>query len=148
MPDAIAAAWRTFCRETLAAPPEWLLPAIAGTNRLREQGETLFLAPEEAAIPPGLRVVRPGLPLGAAKPGRFAPAHALALALPPEAARQVVALDVPAAERYLAGETFARSGAPGWVLVTVAGWPLGWGRRSGDVVKNHYPKGLRRPLAG
>ena len=24
------------------------------------------------------------------------------------------------------------------------GYPLGWGKRTGDVVKNHYPKGLRK----
>ena len=27
--------------------------------------------------------------------------------------------------------------------VTVDGFPLGWGKRVGDTVKNHYPKGLR-----
>jgi NOL1/NOP2/fmu family ribosome biogenesis protein len=31
------------------------------------------------------------------------------------------------------------------VLILLAGWPLGWGRRVGDTVKNFYPKGLRRP---
>jgi NOL1/NOP2/fmu family ribosome biogenesis protein len=30
------------------------------------------------------------------------------------------------------------------VLVCVDGFPLGWGKRVGSVVKNHYPRGLRR----
>ena len=32
----------------------------------------------------------------------------------------------------------------GWQLICVDGYPLGWGKRTGDVVKNHYPKGLRK----
>ena len=35
-------------------------------------------------------------------------------------------------------------GPDGWVLIAVEGFPLGWGKRSGGVVKNHYPKALRR----
>ena len=93
----------------------------------------------------GLKVVRPGLPLGTAKPGRFEPAHALALALRAEDARAAADLSVARADRYLAGEPLPIPGTPGWVLMTVDGWPLGWGRSSNDVVKNHYPKGLRRP---
>lgn len=30
----------------------------------------------------------------------------------------------------------------GWVLITVDGFALGWGRRVGAVVKNQYPRGL------
>lgn len=145
IPPASIAAWRAWCNDALAAPPTWLRTNSEGPESLREQGGTLFLAPLEA-LPAGLRIVRPGLPLGAAKPGRFEPAHALALALPPGAVRQTVDLTVAEAERYLAGEPLARPGSPGWLLVTVAGWPLGWGKRSGEIVKNHYPKGLRRPL--
>jgi NOL1/NOP2/fmu family ribosome biogenesis protein len=32
-------------------------------------------------------------------------------------------------------------GLPGWTLVTVDGWPLGWGKRVQGVLKNHYPRG-------
>ena len=35
-------------------------------------------------------------------------------------------------------------GESGWLLVTVDGFPLGWGKRTGRIVKNHYPRGLRR----
>ena len=33
----------------------------------------------------------------------------------------------------------------GWGLLAVDGLPLGWVKGSGGVLKNHYPKGLRRP---
>lgn len=29
-------------------------------------------------------------------------------------------------------------------LVSVEGIPLGWGKESSGVIKNHYPKGLRK----
>lgn len=32
----------------------------------------------------------------------------------------------------------------GWALVTADGYSLGWAKLSGGVLKNHYPKGLRR----
>ena len=32
----------------------------------------------------------------------------------------------------------------GWVLACFAGLPLGWGKISDGMMKNHYPKGLRR----
>jgi NOL1/NOP2/fmu family ribosome biogenesis protein len=80
-------------------------------------------------------------------PDRFTPSHALALALELAQCALVESLDFEEAARYLSGETITRGGAPGWVLMTFDGFPLGWGKRSGDVIKNHYPKGLRRPVA-
>ena len=51
------------------------------------------------------------------------------------------------AARYLAGETLpAPEDLRGWVLPSLRGLPLGWGKASGGVVKNHVPKGLRRNL--
>ena len=40
-------------------------------------------------------------------------------------------------------------GESGWVLVTIEvdslkkAFPVGWGKRTGDVLKNRYPRGLR-----
>lgn len=92
----------------------------------------------------GIAVVRDGLWLGERKPGRFEPSHALALALEPAVAINRLDLDVGAARRWIAGEPLASAGAAGWVLITVDGFGLGWGKRTGGTVKNHYPKGLRR----
>ena len=38
----------------------------------------------------------------------------------------------------------APEGLRGFVLPTLARLPLGWGKASDGVMKNHYPKGLRR----
>lgn len=99
----------------------------------------------------GLKVLRPGLHLAELKKDRAEPAHALALALPARLASGIPSfrLDedgVAAAERYLRGETL-ETDAPGsgWTLVTLDGLALGWGKQSGTQIKNHYPKGLRRP---
>ncbi|GAA4863091.1 RsmF rRNA methyltransferase first C-terminal domain-containing protein [Paenibacillus vulneris] len=95
----------------------------------------------------GLKVLRPGLHLAEVKKARIEPSHALALALPRGAARRT--LDFPAESpeigRYLRGETLnSPADDNGWVLISIDGLPLGWGKLSGGQVKNHYPKGLRR----
>lgn len=33
----------------------------------------------------------------------------------------------------------------GWVLMMVDGYSIGWAKLAGQALKNHYPKGLRRP---
>ena len=94
----------------------------------------------------GLKVLRPGLHLGTMKKNRFEPSHALALALTPEEA--VFSCDLPAdskeARDYLNGMTFRAEGEKGWYLITVDGYSMGWGKLAGGVMKNHYPKGLRK----
>jgi NOL1/NOP2/fmu family ribosome biogenesis protein len=47
------------------------------------------------------------------------------------------------AARFMRGETLDAPGPDGWVLIAVEGFPVGWGKRVGGVVKNHYPKSLR-----
>jgi NOL1/NOP2/fmu family ribosome biogenesis protein len=44
---------------------------------------------------------------------------------------------------YLRGETLSLESAKGWVVITVDGYPLGWAKQAGGILKNHYPKGLR-----
>ena len=106
-------------------------------------GANWFWAPEELPDLTGLRVLRPGLELGQCRNGRFLPAHALALWL--HSTGSVWDLDPtgPEAAAYLAGEEL-RGDATGWTLVTAGGLSLGWAKGSGGVLKNLYPKGLRR----
>ena len=93
-----------------------------------------------------MNVLRVGLKLGEFVKGRFVPAHALATASKAEECKNVV--DMPAhdsrIDKYLRGETFEFDGKDGWCLVCVDGISLGWGKRVNGVVKNHYPKGLRK----
>jgi 16S rRNA C967 or C1407 C5-methylase (RsmB/RsmF family)/NOL1/NOP2/fmu family ribosome biogenesis protein len=94
----------------------------------------------------GLQVLRCGLHLGRMKGKVFLPDHAWAMsAVPPACLR--VPLTEEAALRYQAGESISvDAGYRGWVLPTLAGLALGWGKVSQGIMKNHYPKGLRRPF--
>ncbi len=107
------------------------------------------LLPEEAPSLKGLKVLRPGLHLGTMKKDRFEPAHALALAIRAEDAVLSFDLSVEEAEKYLAGYALTAQNdsmqkEKGWYLITVGGYSLGWGKLSGGIMKNHYPKGLRK----
>jgi NOL1/NOP2/fmu family ribosome biogenesis protein len=106
-------------------------------------GQSLYLAPEEMPDISRLKVLRPGLELGVVKKDRFEPAHALALWL-----RNCACVhDLPALgdeiAAYIHGEVIP-SAQKGWCIVTADGYSLGWGKGDGRVLKNHYPKGLRR----
>lgn len=105
-------------------------------------GENLYLAPENMPALKNLKVLRPGLHLGTFKKGRFEPSHALALALKPDRVKRSCSLEKP--EEYLNGQTFSAEGEKGWYLLTVDGYSIGWGKLAGGIMKNHYPKGLRK----
>lgn len=106
-------------------------------------GQSLFWAPEEMPEIRKLRVLRPGLELGTVKKDRFEPAHALALWLKECANVQDYGPDSEEIRDYLHGDVIP-SGAKGWCLVRAGGYSIGWGKGDGRVLKNHYPKGLRR----
>ena len=126
----------SFCRETNAALPEGKIVLF---------GQNVYLAPEEMPSLKGLRVLRSGLELGELLKNRFGPAHAWALwqtelkntVSYPEASEQIL--------RYLAGDVLPCE-TQGWTLVQVDGLSLGWAKGDGRILKNHYPKALRRPL--
>lgn len=111
-------------------------------------GEQLYFAPAGMPALNGLKVLRPGLHLGTLKKGRFEPSHALALFLQPSQARLTfdIPADAPEARAYLSGQTFCAEGEKGWYLITVSGFSLGWGKLAGGIMKNHYPKGLRKNM--
>ena len=94
----------------------------------------------------GLKVQRSGLQLGMLLKNRFEPAHALALALRPAEVIHTwnLSADSEEARGYLKGNTFPAEGEKGWYLITVDGYSIGWGKLAGSVMKNHYPKGLRK----
>ena len=106
-------------------------------------GPNLFWAPEELPNLKGLKVLRPGLELGEVKKGRFEPAHGLALWLKDCANTLSLPADSTEIRQYLHGEVLFTQNQ-GWCLVQVDGYGIGWGKASAGVLKNHYPKGLRR----
>jgi len=106
-------------------------------------GETIYWAPVETPALRGWKVLRPGLELGEVRKGRFLPAHALALWLKNGKNTQSYPADSKEIAAYLHGETLP-SEKKGWCLVQADGYTIGWGKGDGTVLKNHYPKGLRR----
>ena len=106
-------------------------------------GQSLYWAPEDLPEIGRLKVLRPGLELGEIKKDRFEPAHALALWLKDAANTVDFAADSQQLKAYMHGETVPAAGK-GWCLVKTDGYTIGWGKCDGNVLKNHYPKGLRR----
>lgn len=135
--------WIAFEQETLARPLREAFP----DSKYIAFGESIFLAPAMLPGLKGLRVLRPGLQLGFGKKNRFEPSHALALALSPKDfrhTRKLASTDRTCTD-YLNGQTFPAEGEKGWYAVCVDGFTLGWGKLAGNQMKNHYPKGLRKP---
>ena len=126
--------WAGFAREL-----EISLPA----GKAVAFGQSLYWAPEEMPAIRGVQVLRPGLELGLLKKDRFEPAHALALWLKTAAKTENLSADSREIEAWMRGETIP-SDVRGWTLLQVDGYSLGWGKGDGKVLKNHYPKGLRR----
>ena len=102
--------------------------------------------PENMPSLKGLKVLRPGLHLGTLKKKRFEPSHALALSMKKEDVLRSWNLESGSREikQYLSGQTFNAEGEKGWYLILVDGYSIGWGKLAGGIMKNHYPKGLRK----
>ena len=126
--------WQAFARELgIRLPP----------GKAVSFGQNLFWAPEEMPDLHKLKVMRPGLELGTLKKGRFEPAHALALWLRDCSNIQSYDPDSVEMVAYLHGDVVP-SCKKGWCLVCAGSCSIGWGKGDGTVLKNHYPKGLRR----
>lgn len=106
-------------------------------------GENLYLKPESIDIDK-IKAIRAGQQLGICRKGRFEPSHALCLALQKEDFKNSVDFDCDSEilKKYLMGETIPCD-KNGWCAVTVNGYPVGWGKASDGILKNHFPKYLR-----
>ena len=127
-------AWESFAKELDITLPE---------GKAVSFGQSLYWAPMELPELNRLKVLRPGLELGTERKGRFEPAHALALWLKTCAVAESFPPESPEMKAYLHGDVVP-SGKKGWCLVQAGGYAIGWGKGDGSVLKNHYPKGLRR----
>ncbi len=122
-------------------------------GRVIEFGDNLYLVNERCFDLTGLKVERPGLQLGTINRNRFEPAHALALAIKPSEFKNVCNIDMfkqngglasETANLYLHGLTFPYDGDKGYYLICVDSYSIGFGKLAGGIMKNHYPKGLRK----
>jgi len=134
--------WRAFVDEMFAGP------APVADERLALLGNRLYAVPDLTPDWRGIKVTRFGWWLGTLKTRRFEPAHALALALTADQVlperRWDLSADDPRVRAYLHGEPVPSPGPEGWTLVTVDGFPLGWGKRVAGVLKSKAPRWLRR----
>ncbi len=126
--------------ELKALAPGW--EGHVETPRFLLRGDVLCALPGALPEFTGLKAPRCGLHLCRLGRGYIEPDHALAMALRPNEAARSAEFDEAQALRLLSGET-AESAFKGWTLLTHRGMPLGWGKASGGVMKNHIPKGLR-----
>ena len=132
--EKLPKAWTEFAKELGIS-----LPA----GKALTFGQNLFWAPEGMPQLRGLKVERPGLELGTLKKDRFEPAHALALWLAGCSREESLDPGSRELEGYMKGDGVP-SEKRGWCLVKAGKYPIGWGKGDGRVLKNHYPKGLRR----
>lgn len=136
-----------FIESTLSPECKYRQQITDDPGRLLPFGESIYLAPEIMPDIKGLKVLRAGLKLGSFKKMRFEPDHALSHALRYEDALCAVNLsaDSEEAKKYITGLTLScDASVKGWCLVCVEHLGLAWGKASGGVIKNHYPRGLRR----
>jgi NOL1/NOP2/sun family putative RNA methylase len=133
---ALGKAWQEFSRG-LATPDN--------VNHIVFRDEVQMLEFDTPSLD-GLKVIRAGLPVAQIHKDRLEPAHALSHWFARGFAG-VPTLDLepndPRVAAFLHGELLEADGDSGWVLVRCAGLVLGWGKRVGVRIKNHYPKHLR-----
>ena len=133
--------------ETRIELPDVLAKGVS-FSRLYTAGDCLWSLPEgiEMERLSGLRVLRTGLLLAHMEGKRAEPDHALAMALRPREAARCVHLTREQALAYQAGEALNLGDElpGGYTLICHEGVSLGFGKQAGGVMKNHYPKGLRR----
>jgi NOL1/NOP2/fmu family ribosome biogenesis protein len=140
--------YHSFFSSTLQETPltKTILP---GNPFLACYGNQLYSIPEGSLPLSGLHVLRWGWWLGTFKSDRFIPSSALAHGLTHKDSQIVLEFSVsdPDLLTYLKGSSIPASGgaaaARQWVLITVEGFPLGWGQLKQDMIISHLPNWLR-----
>ena len=120
------------------------LPGYIREMKLLVAGQWLYCHPQINPPMNGIRVISPGLRLARIGRSHVEPGHALAMALCSGSVARHQPLEQKQAQAWLCGEALPIDGSKGWTLVSFDDMPLGWGKRSEGVLKNHLPKGLRK----
>lgn len=121
--------------------------SVQDLQRIELHGDKLYLIPEDLPDVTGLRLLRNGLYLGDRKKNRFEPSQPLAMALSKSDYPFCIDLDINDERviKYLKCETIETNDdvRDGYVLICCMGHPLGWGKKSGNIIKNKYFAGWR-----
>ena len=118
------------------------LKPLLDRGEIVRAGESLRLLPKDAPEMKGIKIVRQGLHLCRMGKNYVEPDHALAMALHPSQVSLFREVADDETLPLLTGETLPCE-EKGWLMFTYKKMPLGWGKASGGVAKNHIPKGLR-----
>ena len=147
---------RNYTAAVRPALPDELEEFLQHVNRTFDparfdiRNEKVYYIPEGLPELKKIRFLRTGLFLGELKKKRFEPSQAFAMNLKKEEYPFII--DLPVSDervvRYLKGETLdvadlTSQGEKGWYLVCVDGYPLGFGKLSGQMLKNKYLPGWR-----
>ncbi len=133
---AIRTAFDTLAQQCFAQPSTGVATVF---------GQTVRLLPETLPDLRGKRVLSAGLAAAEICKNRLEPSHAWFMSRTPDACVSVISLtrDSDEAIAFLRGETIPAGEAVSWTAVAVDGVICGFGKSSGGVLKNRYPKGLR-----
>lgn len=136
MKNPMPPAWKRFAEKTFYH--DNIQPNFALEERL-------FQIPISYQYHSALHTLRAGVYFGEIEKNIFYPSHHLAHFLRPQDVKQNLELSLadPRLERYLHGEEINAEVDNGWILISVDGLSLGWGKASQGRIKNHYPKALR-----
>lgn len=112
-------------------------------NNLIEKNDAIYYCPCVDLLSRDKGILSPGVKLGIVTKSRFEPCHNLFTSFGNNFLSKIN-LDKSRAEKYLKGETLNTEHANGWCALLYQGVVLGGGKIVNGVVKNHYPKGLRK----
>ncbi len=119
---------------------------VFGEN-FKKIGDKILILPEaEIPLTSGLNIIRAGILFGEVKKKRIEPCHALFMAARAEDLNNYIDLSYgdERLKRFYHGEEISVSvEEKGFTAVLVEGVSTGFGKASGGVLKNRYPKGLR-----
>ncbi|MBQ2876519.1 MAG: hypothetical protein IJE25_05880 [Clostridia bacterium] len=114
-------------------------------GRIIKCGEGFALVTHGVPLPER-SVFMSGVMLGEIRGKNFFPHHQLFSTFGKEMKQRCdLSREDPRVKKYLLGEEISAEGAEvsGYLAVCLEGVPMGGGKASGGVIKNHYPKGLR-----
>lgn len=124
--------------------PDVVEATLAG--QLLEAGAFRWVMPPNAPPLRGIRALRTGLCVAEKRGSTWFPHHALSHAVPSNAFLRRYDADDAQAACFLRGEAIpAEEMGKGFAVVTYAGFGLGLAKHVDGMMKNHLPKGLRRP---
>lgn len=135
---------KDFLANEIGVKPEIVEELMEGRTPVTF-GDNIYLLPPKISSLQGLKVERAGLHIAVSKKNRLEPSHSLALCITPSDLTKKVDISDEEAIKYLRGETLNTDpDLKGWVVLFLRGCSLGFAKADRGILKNHYPKGLRK----